>query len=199
MADANAIIDIPRLRTAIGGVGDSSDTLLTAYRSSAIAWISKWTGRQLLDVTGWRSEPEHFVPIDRPDIIAWRASDIAAGDIVIHYSNSDAAPMGQPSQTMTIPTTDSRVNLNRDAVFIYSAVDAPSWPQVMRFSHPIPYIVCDRGMSAASVPAPFGEAVALIVRALYEGSSMDDLSNMSVLDLILGPWKINAPYAASAE
>lgn len=191
MATPDEVITIPRLRQAIGGVGDSEDALLTAYRNSGIRWIENWTGRKIADVDGWRTESTDFYHFDIPDIITFRVSDVKTGDLVVHYRNADDDPTGQSDQTLTIATTESRVKLDRDAVYIYYEGD-DSWTDLMRFSHPVPILECNRGMAAADIPPPFIDACALIVRALYDGSAYDGLDKMSALNLLLSPYVLNA-------
>lgn len=205
MALGDDVITLPRLRQAIGGVSDN-DATMGAYRDAAIAWISEYTGRCILDKAGTQqSSPQAFGYSPWPDRIWFRVSDIKQwGDtnpLTLHFSQSEDDPSGRPSQSEAVVYNDEarRVVLDYHALTIYGDPDDP-WIDKMRMMHPIPYITYSlRGMASADIPATWGQAVALIVRALYDGTAYDSIGNDSALDLMMRPWCTGGSGPASVD
>lgn len=198
MALATDVITDSRLRQAIGGVGATEDTLLSAYRLSAIRWVENWTCRKILNVDDWRTDETDFYHFDQPDLLTFKVSDVRETDdagivnnLVVHYRNVDDDPTGRTNQTWEVRADADQVKIDRDAVFIYYD-GSDSWGGMMRFDHPVPTLRCNRGMLAADIPPPFSDAVGLIVRALYDGTAYDELGRMTALDMLLKPYTINA-------
>ena len=195
MATHDDIITIPRLREAVGGVGDSEDALISAHRSAAVDWLERWVSRTIIDRTDVQTTHHDFVYSPRPEMIGFELPDIKAGTLTIQYALHTADPMGQGDQTLTIETTDARVFLDHRYVMIHAPTGG-SWRTTMRFNYPVPLLTASCGMNASDIPPVWSDAVALIVRALYDGTAYDALSDMSVLHMILKPW---VPIVAGAR
>ncbi|MBF2756100.1 MAG: hypothetical protein ISN29_12730 [Gammaproteobacteria bacterium AqS3] len=195
MAMYDDIIDLPRLREAVGGIGDSEDVLLSAHRSAAVDWLSRWVGRTIIDRANVRTDHHDFVYCQSPERIGFTLPDIKSGTLSISYNANTAKPTGQGSETLEIDTDDSRVFLTHEEVWIHPP-EGEYWCNLMRFNYPVPILTASCGMNASDIPPVWKDAVALIVRALYDGTAYDNLSEMSVLKMILRPW---VPVVAGAR
>ncbi len=71
--------------------------------------------------------------------------------------------------------------------------------EFLRFTDPAPRIVCARGMNADDIPPPWTTAVALIVRALYDGSAYDALAEMSSLSMLMASYRVWIPGQRTAR
>lgn len=191
MATLDNVITLPRLRDAVGGISDS-DTELDPYRKAAIAWLEKYTGRVIVDRTNRQSPPDAFGYSLYPDMIWFWMPDIKSdATITLNHSTPMDDPAGRPSQTEAITLNDDarRTLLDFDGLILYGGAPDALWNGKIRYDHPTPYItVSTQGMDSADIPAEWGQAVALIVRALYDGTAYDDIGKHSSLKLLLMPW-----------
>ncbi|MBF2761606.1 MAG: hypothetical protein ISN28_15505 [Ectothiorhodospiraceae bacterium AqS1] len=192
MAALDDVITIPRLRAGINGIGDSDDATLTELRIAAVDWLERRTSRCILDRIAWQSSADDFkylpedweIGIDR---LRFAVSDIKAGDITLHHSPKTAVPADKPLAAETIATTSDRIRLSTRHIEIYPSASSP-WRNHIRLSNPEPLITADRGMNAQDIPTEWGQAIALIAKALHQGSAFDDLDNDSTLSMLVHHW-----------
>ena len=201
MASPDDLITLPRLREGLGIVGDSQDSNLSAYRSAALGYIERYTGRSILNREGWESEESDFEYKPRmtarwtqemfPDGLFFRISDIQAdSEVTLLFSNEDDDPAGKAAQSEQVAVSSARVNLFHDGILIYPDPDhrAQFWSDRIRLEYPVPRLICNRGMPAGIIPAEWGSAAELIVRAIFDGSAYDAMDTRSALGMLLAPF-----------
>ena len=190
MALPDDVITLPRLRDALGIPGDDSDGILSTMRAAALNKMEAFTGRVIVTRSA-ESAPDEFAYDAGVDALHFLMPDIqSTAAITLRYADYEADPGGLRPRSVVYQGTDGALAVDGRGVRIYrDSAESRRWCDAIRFVHPTPTLTATLGMQSADIPASFGEAAALIVRALYDGSAMDRIEAESPLGYLLGPYK----------